>query len=210
MEHSYQKLLKNNRVWAKRHIAEDASFFKKLKAGQNPEYLWIGCSDSRVPANDVTGTKPGELFVHRNIANVVIQTDMNLLSVLYYAVDILKVKHVIVCGHYDCGGVCAAMQNKDFGFVNNWLRSIKEVYAKHKTELLTIRNIEKRENRLVELNVIEQVNNLAKTRIVQRAWKNSTLQIHGWVYDGNNGQITDLNYKKSGHQDMEDIFRYDL
>ncbi len=210
MENSYQRLLKNNRSWAQKHIAKDASFFKKLSVGQSPEYLWIGCSDSRVPANDVTGTKPGELFVHRNIANVVIQTDMNLLSVLYYAVDLLKVKHVIVCGHYDCGGVCAAMQNQDFGFVNNWLRSIKEVYAKHKTELLAIEDMAKRERRLVELNVMEQVNNLAKTRIVQRAWKNSTLQIHGWVYDGNNGQIKDLNYNKSGHSDMEDIFRYNL
>lgn len=210
MEDSYQNLLDNNKRWAEKHIAADASFFKKLTVGQTPEYLWIGCSDSRVPANDVTGTKPGELFVHRNIANVVIQTDMNLLSVLYYAVDLLKVKHVIVCGHYGCGGVCAAMQNKDFGFVNNWLRSIKEVYAKHKTELLGIESTEKREMRLVELNVIEQVNNLAKTRIVQRAWKNSTLQIHGWVYDGSNGQIIDLNYKMCGHNDMEDIFKYNL
>lgn len=210
MEHSYQRLLDNNRNWAKKHIAEDASFFKKLAVGQSPEYLWIGCSDSRVPANDVTGTKPGELFVHRNIANVVIQTDMNLLSVLYYAVDILKVKHVIICGHYGCGGVCAAMQNKDFGFVNNWLRSIKEVYAKHKTELLAIDDTEAREMRLVELNVIEQVNNLAKTRIVQRAWKNSTLQVHGWVYDCNDGHIIDLNYNKCDHNDMEDIFRYNL
>lgn len=210
MEDSYQNLLKNNRKWAEKHLAEDPTFFKKLTVGQAPEYLWIGCSDSRVPASDVTGTKPGELFVHRNIANVVIQTDMNLLSVLYFAVDILKVKHIIVCGHYGCGGVCAAMQNKDFGFVNNWLRSIKEVYVKHKIELLAIKDDEKREMRLVELNVIEQVNNLAKTRIVQRAWKNSTLQIHGWVYDCENGLIKELNYKKNEQSDLEDIYRYNL
>lgn len=210
MEVSYQRLLKNNRDWAIKKREEDIDYFKKLSKGQSPEYLWIGCSDSRVPANEVTLTKPGELFVHRNIANVVIQTDMNLLSVLYYAVDLLKVKHVIICGHYGCDGVCAAMQNKDFGFVNNWLRSIKEVYAKHKTELLAIGNTKKREMRLVELNVIEQVNNLAKTRIVQRAWENSSLQIHGWVYNGNNGKIIDLKYNKSGHDEVEDIFRYNL
>lgn len=210
MKASYKRLLKNNRRWSKQKRSEDQFFFKKLSSGQNPEYLWIGCSDSRVPANDVTGTLPGEIFVHRNIANVVIQTDMNLLSVLYFAVDILKVKHVIVCGHYGCGGVCAAMQNKDFGFVNNWLRSIKEVYAKHKYELEKIQNIEKREKRLVELNVIEQVNNLAKTRIVQRAWKNSTLQIHGWVYNCKNGRIKDLNYEMKKIEDLENIFRYNL
>ena len=210
MKESYQKLLRNNREWARSELAKDKTFFEKLSAGQNPEYLWIGCSDSRVPANDVTGTKPGEIFVHRNIANVVIQTDMNLLSVLYFAVDILKVKHVIVCGHYGCGGVSAAMQNKDFGFVNNWLRSIKEVYAKHKKELEAIKNIEKREERLVELNVIEQVNNLAKTRIVQRAWKNSTLQIHGWVYDCKRGLLKDLKYEMNEIDDLENIFRYNL
>ncbi len=210
MKESYQKLLRNNREWAKSELAKDKTFFEKLSAGQSPEYLWIGCSDSRVPANDVTGTKPGEIFVHRNIANVVIQTDMNLLSVLYFAVDILKVKHVIVCGHYGCGGVNAAMQNKDFGFVNNWLRSIKEVYAKHKRELESINNIEMREEKLVELNVIEQVNNLAKTRIVQRAWKNSSLQIHGWVYDCKKGLLKDLKHEMSRIEDLEKIFRYNL
>ena len=190
--------------------AKDKTFFKKLEDGQNPEYFWIGCSDSRVSANEVTGTMPGEIFVHRNIANIVIQTDMNLLSVLYFAVDILKVKHIIVCGHYGCGGVSAAMQNKDFGFVNNWLRSIKAVYANHQKELEMIDNIKKREDRLVELNVMEQVNNLAKTRIVQRAWKDSTLQIHGWVYDCKNGLIKDLNYRMNQIDDLDRIYRYDL
>jgi len=210
MKKSYQRLLQGNRNWAKNKLAEDKNFFKNLSIGQNPEYLWIGCSDSRVPANDVTATKPGEIFVHRNIANVVIQTDMNLLSVLYFGVDILKVKHVIICGHYGCGGVSAAMQNKDFGFVNNWLRSIKEVFAKHKIELEKINDKQNREDRLVELNVIEQVNNLAKTRIVQRAWKNSTLEIHGWVYDCRTGLIKDLNYEMKKIGDIEKIFRYNL
>lgn len=210
MEKSYTKLLENNKKWAEKMSAKDKTFFKKLEDGQNPEYFWIGCSDSRVSANEVTGTMPGEIFVHRNIANIVIQTDMNLLSVLYFAVDILKVKHIIVCGHYGCGGVSAAMQNKDFGFVNNWLRSIKAVYANHQKELEMIDNIKKREDRLVELNVMEQVNNLAKTRIVQRAWKDSTLQIHGWVYDCKNGLIKDLNYRMNQIDDLDRIYRYDL
>lgn len=210
MRKSYSRLLEGNLAWAESKIKEDKDFFTKLSSGQSPEYLWIGCSDSRVPANDVTRTKPGEIFVHRNIANVVIQTDMNLLSVLYFAVDILKVKHVIVCGHYGCGGVSAAMQNKDFGFVNNWLRSIKEVYAKHKIELEKISDQQQREDRLVELNVIEQVNNLAKTRIVQRAWKNSTLEIHAWTYDCKTGLLKDLEYNINQINALEKIFRYEL
>ncbi|MBS1974904.1 MAG: carbonic anhydrase, partial [Bacteroidetes bacterium] len=183
MKESHQRLLRNNHIWSEKKQEEDADYFKKLSQGQSPEYLWIGCSDSRVPANEVTLTHPGEIFVHRNIANVVIQTDMNLLSVLYFAVDILHVEHVIVCGHYGCGGVSAAMQHEDLGFVNNWLRSIKEVYASHKMELEAIMDLDKRERRLVEWNVIEQTNNLAKTRIVQRAWKNGSLQLHPWVFD---------------------------
>ena len=210
MNDSSQKLLRNNREWSTLKRKEDADFFNKLSKGQSPEYLWIGCSDSRVPANEVTKTRPGEIFVHRNIANVVIQTDMNLLSVLYFAVDILQIRHVIVCGHYACGGVNAAMQNKDFGFVNNWLRSIKEVYAKHRKLLEKIKDIKKRENRLVELNVIEQTNNLGKTRIVQRAWKNSSLQIHSWVFDCTTGLIKDLDYRLNSADDIDPIFRYDL
>src|SRR3954469_19105628 len=157
MESSYTRLIKGNQVWAKEKLDQDPNFFKNLVLGQNPQYLWIGCSDSRVPANEITNTKSGEIFVHRNIANVVVHTDMNLLSVLYYAVEVLHVKHVIVCGHYGCGGVIAAMNNKDNGFVNNWLRNIKEVYQKHSKELLAISDMRERENRLVELNVIEQV-----------------------------------------------------
>ncbi|MCZ2443426.1 MAG: carbonic anhydrase [Flavobacteriales bacterium] len=210
MKESYQRLLQNNHDWAIDKRKFNPDYFNKLSLGQSPEFLWIGCSDSRVPANEVTNTKPGEIFVHRNIANVVIQTDMNLLSVLYYAVDILHVKHIIVCGHYGCGGVNAAIQQKDFGFVNNWLRSIKEVYAKHKKELEAIDDLERRERRLVELNVIEQTNNLAKTRIVQRAWKNGSLQIHPWVFDCANGMITELDNKITSISDVEPIFRYDL
>ncbi|MBK6611067.1 MAG: carbonic anhydrase [Sphingobacteriales bacterium] len=210
MTESYQKLLRNNQEWAAEKYAADGDYFNNLAKGQSPEYLWIGCSDSRVSANEVTQTQPGEIFVHRNIANVVIQTDMNLLSVLYFAVDILRVKHVIICGHYGCGGVNAAMQNRDFGFVNNWLRSIKEVYVKHKKELEAIKDLKSRERRLVELNIIEQTNNLAKTRIVQRAWKKGSLQIHSWVFDCKIGLIKELNNKVSSLQDVEPIFRYEL
>lgn len=210
MNESYNKLIAGNKNWSEEKLKQDPDFFKSLTLGQHPEYLWIGCSDSRVPANEITGTKSGEIFVHRNIANVVVHTDMNLLSVLYYAVDVLHVKHIILCGHYGCGGVIAAMSNKDHGFVNNWLRNIKEVYEKHRTELEAITDIKARENRLVELNVIEQVHNLAKTRIVQRAWKRRDLHIHGWVYGFNNGLIKDLNVMMDELTDLEPIFRYDL
>ena len=210
MKESYDRLLKGNREWAGEKIKLDPDYFKNLSLGQTPTYLWIGCSDSRVPANEITGTKSGEIFVHRNIANVVVHTDMNLLSVLYYAVEVLHVKHVIVCGHYGCGGVIAAMGNQDNGFVNNWLRNIKEVYDKHSEELNAIQNIKNRENRLVELNVIEQVHNLSKTKIVQKAWKNRELQIHGWVYGLNDGIIKDLNVMKDELGDLEPIFRYDF
>jgi carbonic anhydrase len=210
MKNSYERLLEGNRNWSVQKLKEDPDYFKGLTLGQQPEYLWIGCSDSRVPANEITGTKSGEIFVHRNIANVVVHTDMNLLSVLYYAVEVLHVKHVIVCGHYGCGGVIAAMGNKDNGFVNNWLRNIKEVYEKHNTELNAISDIKEREKRLVELNVIEQVHNLAKTRIVQKAWKRGELQVHGWVYGFDNGLIKDLKVMMDEITDLEPIFRYDL
>jgi len=210
MKNSYERLLEGNRNWSVQKLKEDPDYFKGLTLGQQPEYLWIGCSDSRVPANEITGTKSGEIFVHRNIANVVVHTDMNLLSVLYYAVEVLHVKHVIVCGHYGCGGVIAAMGNKDNGFVNNWLRNIKEVYEKHNTELNAISDIKEREKRLVELNVIEQVHNLAKTRIVQKAWKRGELQVHGWVYGFENGLIKDLKVMMDEITDLEPIFRYDL
>jgi carbonic anhydrase len=210
MDKSYTRLIEGNRTWSQEKLKQDPDFFKNLSLGQNPEYLWIGCSDSRVPANEITGTKSGEIFVHRNIANVVVHTDMNLLSVLYYAVEVLHVKHVIVCGHYGCGGVIAAMTNKDNGFVNNWLRNIKEVYQKNLAELEAIPNIHDRENRLVELNVIQQVHNLAKTKIVQQAWRRRELQVHGWVYGFADGLIKDLKVMMDEISDLEPIFRYEL
>ncbi len=210
MRKSYERLLLGNKKWAAEKLKQDPAFFKNLILGQNPEYLWIGCSDSRVPANEITNTKSGEIFVHRNIANVVVHTDMNLLSVLYFAVEVLHVKHVIVCGHYGCGGILAAMQNKDQGFVNNWLRNIKEVYNKHQAELDAITDFQTRANRLVELNVIEQVHNLSKTIVVQRAWKNRELQIHGWVYGLDDGHINDLKVSFADIENVEPIFRYDL
>ncbi len=210
MRRLYERLLTGNKQWAAEKLKDNPDFFKKLSLGQNPEYLWIGCSDSRVPANEITNTESGEIFVHRNIANMVVHTDMNLLSVLYYAVETLKVKHVIVCGHYGCGGIMAAMENKDQGFVNNWLRNIKEVYNKNSEELDAITDIKTRGNRLVELNVIEQVHNLAKTKIVQQHWKSRELEIHGWVYGFDNGLIKDLEVSYSDIQNVEPIFRYDI
>jgi carbonic anhydrase len=210
MNKSYERLLIGNKEWAAEKLQQNPDYFKNLSLGQNPGYLWIGCSDSRVPANEITGTKSGEIFVHRNIANVVVHTDMNLLSVLYYAVEVLHVKHVIVCGHYGCGGVIAAMNNADNGFVNNWLRNIKEVYNKYDKELNAIADPKQRENRLVELNVIEQVHNLAKTKIVQQAWKKRELKVHGWVYGFDDGLIKDLNVMVDEINDLEPIFRYDL
>jgi len=207
---SYEKLLHGNKKWAAEKLQKDPNYYKGLSLGQNPEYLWIGCSDSRVPANEITGTKSGEIFVHRNIANVVVHTDMNLLSVLYYAVEVLHVKHVIVCGHYGCGGVILAMSNKDNGFANNWLRNIKEVYQKNSKELDAIKDIQARENRLVELNVVEQVHNLAKTKIVQQAWQRRELQLHGWVYGFDDGLIKDMEVMVDEISDLEPIFRYDL
>jgi carbonic anhydrase len=210
MEKSYSRLIDGNKTWAQEKLKQDPEFFKNLTLGQSPEYLWIGCSDSRVPANEITSTRSGEIFVHRNIANMVVHTDMNLMSVLYYAVEVLKVKQIIVCGHYGCGGVIAAMSNKDNGFVNNWLRNIKEVYQKNVKELEAISDTRERENRLVELNVMAQVHNLSKTRIIQQAWKKRSLQIHGWVYGFDNGLIKDLNVMVKEINDLEPIFRYDL
>ncbi len=210
MLNSYERLLTGNKEWAKDKLKDNPEFFKNLILGQSPEYMWIGCSDSRVPANEITNTQSGEIFVHRNIANMVVHTDMNLLSVLYFAVETLKVKHVIVCGHYGCGGVLAAMENKDHGFVNNWLRNIKEVYNKHAKELDAISDKLKRADRLVELNVIEQVHNLAKTRIVQEHWKKRELEIHGWVYGVEDGLIKDLAVSYCDIKNVEPVFRYDL
>ena len=210
IEKSYHKLIEGNRRFALAKQFSDPEYFKKLSLGQTPEYLWIGCSDSRVPANEITSTKSGEIFVHRNIANLVVHTDMNLLSVLEYAINFLGVKHVIVCGHYGCGGVKAAMTNDLHGFVDNWLVNIKNVYNKNEKELIAITDPDKREDRLVELNVIEQVRNVAKTTIVQQAWKARELHVHGWVYGINSGLITDLCCIHDEQEDIENIYRYKL
>lgn len=207
MKQSYLKLLENNRNWARQQKEKNPDFFNQLANGQTPEYLWIGCSDSRVPANEITGTLPGEIFVHRNIANMVVHSDMNLLSVLSYAVEVLKVKHIIVCGHYGCGGVLAAMGNKQFGLIDNWLRHIKDVYRYHYPELDAIDNKTERARRFVELNVIEQVHDLGKTSIVQNAWNNDQpLHVHGWVYDIKDGIIKDLNVTFTGTKDLHAVY----
>jgi carbonic anhydrase len=204
---SYELLLAGNRKWVEETINEDPDYFKELSAGQKPPVLWIGCSDSRVPANQVTGTKPGEIFVHRNIANVCNHTDMNMLSVLDYAVNVLKVKHIIVSGHYGCGGVIAAMGNQQYGVIDNWLRHIKDVYRLHRNELDRITNEEVRANRLVELNVIEQAYNICKTTIVQNAWNERTdLEVHGWVIDIGTGLIKDLEITCSGVESIDKVF----
>jgi carbonic anhydrase len=209
MEKSYQKLLDNNKAWATLQKYNNPELFNGLAKSQNPEYLWIGCSDSRVPANEITGTKPGEIFVHRNIANMVIHTDMNLLSVLSYAVEVLKVRHIIVCGHYGCGGVSAAMSNKQFGLIDNWLRHLKDVYRYHFEELDSIQDPLLRERRFVELNVIEQVRDLGKTSIVQNAWMRAQpLHIHGWVYELHDGLITDLDVTFTGATDLPSIYQF--
>lgn len=208
---SYKRLIEGNRHFSLSRQIQDPEYFKKLSLGQSPEYLWVGCSDSRVPANEVTGTYSGEIFVHRNIANLVVHTDLNLMSVLEYAVNVLGVKHIIVCGHYGCGGVRAAMGQKSYGLVDKWLRNIKDVYYKYKDELNAISDMDKRADRLTELNVIEQVRNLAKTKIIQRAWKNNkALHIHGWVYGLNSGLITELNAIHDEREDIDDIYRYEF
>lgn len=190
----YYSLLEGNKKWVEERLSADPEYFERLAKGQSPQVLWIGCSDSRVPANEITKTQPGDIFVHRNIANMVVHSDMNLLSVLDYSVNILKVKHVIVCGHYGCGGVKAAMENKQFGLVDNWLRHIKDVYRIHSEELDMIPNEEQRFNRFVELNVIEQVFDLTKTSIIQNAWQSrNEPKVHGWVYELRTGLIKDLN-----------------
>jgi len=210
MENSYLKLFQNNKEWVAEQLTKDPNYFKDLANGQTPEYLWIGCSDSRVPANEITGTKPGEMFVHRNIANMVVHSDMNLLSVLSYAVEVLKVKHIIVCGHYGCGGVLAAMGNKQYGLIDNWLRHIKDVYRYHHKELDQIKDEKSRANRFVQLNVIEQVHDLGKTSIVQNAWeRNQPLHIHGWVYDVADGIIDDLGVTFTCTKDLHSVYHLD-
>lgn len=205
-----QRLLENNRLWVDEKLKTDKEYFNRLAAGQSPEVLWIGCSDSRVPANEVTGTIPGEIFVHRNIANMVVHSDMNMLSVLDYAVNVLKVKHVVVCGHYACGGVQAAMGSKQNGLVDNWIRHIKDVYRLHQNELEAIEDGEKRFDRFVELNVYEQVFDLPKTSIVQNAWESRNEPIlHGWVFDVRTGRIKDLNVSFDSKNQLPDFYQID-
>ncbi|MFN7326469.1 MAG: carbonate dehydratase [Chitinophagales bacterium] len=207
----YEHLLLENKAWAKEILETDPDFFNRLKDQQSPEYLWIGCSDSRVPPDRITQTQPGQIFIHRNIANMVVHTDLNLLSVLQYAVEVLKVKHIIVCGHYGCGGVKAAMGNANLGIINKWLRNIKDVYRFHQAEIDSIPNEKDRLNRLIELNVIEQVHNLAKTSIVQHAWKaRNAPHIHGWVYDLADGLIKTLFELPANTPLDHHIYEYDF
>jgi len=190
---SYDKLIENNKEWAASVVKDDPEFFSRLSNVQKPEFLWIGCSDSRVPADRITGTQPGEIFVHRNIANMVIHTDMNLLAVLEYAVDHLEVSHILVCGHYGCGGVKAAMSRHNFDLINKWIRNIKDVYRMHRETIDFQTKPEERLNKLIELNVEEQVMNLAKTSIIQKSWKNKkSPEIHGWVYSLEDGLIKEV------------------
>lgn len=211
MSEFYKKLIDNNRKWVAEKTENDPEYFNRLSKGQSPPLLWIGCSDSRVPANEITGTQPGEVFVHRNIANMVIHSDMNMLSVLDYAVNVLKVRHIIVCGHYGCGGVKAAMGNAHIGLIDNWIRHIKDVYRLHSTELDIIKDEEERFNRFVEVNVQEQVMDLAKTSIVQGAWKNGQeLWIHGWVYDIHDGLVKDLGVNFGSNDELTSVYRLNM
>lgn len=211
MSQFYNQLIENNRKWVAEKTSQDPDFFTKLSQGQTPPLLWIGCADSRVPANEVTGTQAGEVFVHRNIANMVLNTDMNMLSVLDYAVNVLKVRHIIVCGHYGCGGVKAAMSHNQIGLIDNWIRCIKDVYRFHHKELDAIVDETQRFDRFVELNVIEQVLDLAKTSIVQNAWSSGQdLWIHGWVYSIKNGLIKDLNVNYGNNNELPDIYRISI
>ncbi|MDH5649908.1 MAG: carbonate dehydratase [Gammaproteobacteria bacterium] len=195
-------LFENNKKWAEDILREDPDFFQKLSKQQNPEYLWIGCSDSRVPANEIVGLLPGEIFVHRNIANVVVHTDLNCLSVIQYAVEVLKVKHIIVCGHYGCGGIKAALTNDDHGIIDNWLRHIKDVYRLYKNQIDAADDFVAKADLLCELNVVEQVLNVCQTTMVQNAWKRQQeLAVHGWIYSIANGIIKDLNVKVTGQAD---------
>jgi carbonic anhydrase len=208
MTEFYKKILENNQKWVEEKLSLNPNFFSKLAQGQQPPLLWIGCSDSRVPANEIIGAEPGEVFVHRNIANMVVHSDMNMLSVLDYAVNALKVKHVIVCGHYGCGGVKAAMGNSSIGIIDNWIRHIKDVYRFHHKYLDSIIDEKERFNKFVELNVKEQVLDLAKTSIVQNAWKNGQeLSLHGWVYGLNSGYVTDLGVNFSCDKDLDDVYQ---
>jgi carbonic anhydrase len=211
MQDFYETLLANNQDWVNEKLSIDPMYFEKLAHGQKPPVFWIGCSDSRVPANEIIGAQPGEVFVHRNIANMVIHSDMNMLSVLDYAVNVLAVKHIIVCGHYGCGGIRTAMKNQHIGIIDNWIRHIKDVYRLNDEELDAIEDEEARFDRFVELNVKEQVYDLAKTSIVQGAWRNGKkLGIHGWVYGLENGLIKDLNYTMWDNSHLPNVYKLEF
>ena len=209
MSEFYEQLKINNKRWVESVNQKDPEFFSRLAKGQKPPVLWIGCADSRVPANEIIGALPGDVFVHRNIANMVVHTDMNMLSVLDYAVNVLEVQDVIVCGHYGCGGVMAAMGNQHVGLIDNWIRHIKDVYRLHSRELDDIESEHERARRFVELNVIEQVYDLGKTFIIQNAWeKRKAPAIHGWVYDIANGLIVDLNVNISDNTKLDEVYKF--
>ena len=208
MDKFYKQLLDNNKKWVEERISENPEYFEKLAKGQKPPLLWIGCADSRVPANEIIGAQPGEVFVHRNIANMIVHSDMNMLSVLDYAVNALKVKHVIVCGHYGCGGVQAALGNQSIGIIDNWVRHIKDVYRLHKAELDAIEDEKERFDQFVEINVKEQVFDLAKTSIVQNAWNNNQeLQLHGWVYGIGTGIVKDLEVTIANDSELDSVYQ---
>ena len=203
-----KRLIQNNRDWSRRKTEQDPSFFKRLLAQQNPDFLWIGCADSRVPANDLVGLDPGELFVHRNVANLVVPSDFNCLSVLQYAIEVLQVRHIIVCGHYGCGGVRAALDRHDHGLINNWLAPIKEVASRHREELGAIAEEPKRLDRLCELSVMQQVKNVAQSPHVQRAWgRGQALDLHGWIYGIADGLVRDLAVSIEGPEALEESYR---
>lgn len=201
-------LFDNNRAWVQSRLEADPQYFEKLAAQQTPEYLWIGCSDSRVPANEIMGLLPGSVFIHRNIANIVVHTDLNCLSVIQYAVDVLKVRHIIVCGHYGCGGVTAATENREFGLIDNWLRHLKDIYTKHADVLTPLEDMTARVNRLCELNVVEQVYNVCHTTIVQGAWRRGQeLSVHGWIYGIGDGLLQDLNICITREEEITNLYR---
>jgi carbonic anhydrase len=210
MSDRHKLLLEGNKKWVANTMEVNPEFFTKLAKNQTPEFLWIGCSDSRVPATEITNTVPGSIFVQRNIANMVVHTDSNLLSVVNYAVKVLKVKHIIVCGHYGCGGVLAAMSNKNYGFLDNWLLHIKDTYRLHTKELNDIKDEHERAERYVELNILEQVRNLAKVSFIQEEWQDGEfLEIHGWVYSLKDGLIRDLGYTINSADGLDAVYKYE-
>ena len=211
MKNDIDPILKGNEKWHQKMIAKDPSFFEELAKEQTPKYLWIGCSDSRVSAEQITGSKPGTIFVHRNIANTIIHTDANVLSVVFYAVTILKVKHIIVCGHYDCGGIGAAMGNEQYGFIDNWLTHLKDVYHIYQDELNAIDKPDERSRRFAELNVIEQSRNIAKISFIQDCWSTGSFPyIHGLIFDIANGLLKELDLKITSAKELSPIFRREI